>query len=144
MTNIDDRVAQARAAAAAALTPETARLLRDGMHVRENGSVVLDVDAPNAALAEIAQFFDQLGFPLQYKPARVALNDIWGQLDEVLGWVAQEECAVEIDLGGALVHVNPGPAPVEDVGAAVLAQRLPRRDARGPQLAGRPPGPAPV
>lgn len=113
--------------AATSLSPETAKLLREAITVRPDGSAVLDLTAPDEALAEVCLFMARLGLPVNYEPARIDAEHLHEQLDAVLNWVTAERHPVEVDLDGEVVHIRPGPAPRETIHAAELANRLARR-----------------
>lgn len=113
--------------AASSLSPETVKLLRQAITVRPDGSAVLDLTAPDEALAEMCLFMARLGFPVHCEPARIDADNLHEQLDEVLSWVAAEKQPVEVDLEGEIVHIQSGPAPRETVDGAELARRLARR-----------------
>ena len=113
--------------AATALNPDTAKLLKKAITVRPDGSAVIDLTAPDEALAEMCLFMARLGFPVLYEPARIDADQLHDQLDEVLDWVTAQRHPVEVDLDGKVVHIQPGPAPRETVNGAELAKRLARR-----------------
>ncbi len=112
--------------AATALSPETARAARQAVDVREDGSVVFDLTAPAKVLSELALFVARLGFPVQYRAPRIEAEKLWDALDDVLEFVRENQQPVDVDIDGDVVHIRPGPAPVEHLDPVQLAARLKR------------------
>jgi hypothetical protein len=115
--------------AAAALTPATAELLKDAVKVLPDDSVSIDLSAPASALAEIGRFLHRLGVSVHHKPVRVAVDDVFDELEDVIRWVADARLPVEISVEETIVHIGAGPAPPQIIDVQALAIERRRRDA---------------
>ena len=120
--------------AMSALTPETARLLKESITVREDGSMTFSMSAPPEVLAQVAVFLERLGETISYVPPRVGLDECLYELDELFRWVAREDIPVEVEVGGELVHVARGPADrprIDGRQLALQAERAARHQREG-------------
>lgn len=90
------------------ISPKTARLLRDGLTPRPDGSAELYLEGlTKKQYAEVRAFFRRLGVELRVLPPLVDIHDLVEDPEQVLDWVLEQDTAVEVSYHGRTIQLVP-------------------------------------